>query len=52
MFNSRLAFLTPHVAFFLIQYRLLFVEDRGEVEDTMFKAKANDTKKSETKAKD
>ena len=38
--------------FFLIQYSLLFVEDRGGVENTTFEAKAHDTKKSEAKAKD
>ena len=45
MFNYKLAFLTPHVAFFLIQHSLLFVEDRGGVEDTTFEGKANETKK-------
>ena len=52
VFNFKLVFLTPHVAFFLIQYSVLFVEDRGGVEDTTFEAKANDTKKFETKTKD
>ena len=34
-----------------MQYSLIFVKDRGGVEDTTFEAKANDTKKSVTKEK-